>query len=134
MDTKKLKDGISVKELEHFAKKHRFEMFFCLALLLAIFFSFIFFSGWSHIAAGIGSIIGALLSDKIEMLFKKASLFIYKQEDLTQLILGIAGLILSVFLPMVTFLVLGAAGGVYLRGLVVETPSSEKETTLIDKE
>ena len=134
MDTKKLKDGLSVKEIEHFAKKHRFEMFFCLALLLAGFFSFIFFSGWSPVLSAAGGILGILLTEKVEIFFKRASLFIYKQEDITQLILGIAGLVLSIFLPMVTFLVLGTAGGKYLRGLTVETPPAEKETTTIEKE
>ena len=127
MDTKKIKDGVSVKEIEHFAKKHRFEMFFCLALLLASFFSFIFFSGWSPFLAGIGGILGILLSEKVETFFTKASRFICKQEDITQLVLGIAGLVLSVFLPMLTFLVLGAAGGRHLRDLSKGPSTIEQE-------
>ena len=134
MDTKKLKDGVSVKEIEHFAKKHRFEMFFCLALLLARFINFIFLSGWSPILAGIGGILGVLLAEPMENFFKRAAMFIYKQEDITQLVLGIAGLVLSIFLPMITFLILGVAGGKYLRGLVITVPPAEKEPSVIEKD
>lgn len=32
MDGNKIKEGVSVKEIENFAKKHRFEVFFLLSL------------------------------------------------------------------------------------------------------
>lgn len=111
------KDGVSVKEIENFAKKHRFELFLCLSFLLACFFSFVFFAAWSLILAAVGGVLGVLTANKVEAIFKKATQFCMKQEQATQLILGIAGLILSIFLPLITFLVLGAAGGKYLQDL-----------------
>lgn len=111
------KDGVSVKEIENYAKKHRFELFLCLSFLLACFFSFIFFTAWSLILAAAGGILGTLMSYKVEGFAKKTQAFVVKQESMTQMILGIVGLILSIFLPLLIFLVLGAAGGKYLRGL-----------------
>ena len=117
MDTKKMKDGVSVKEIEGFAKKNRFELFFCLALLLSCLFNFVFFTGWSMLFSAAGGILGVLFPKNIEKIFQGASCFFRKQEDLTQLILTIAGLILAIFLPILTFLALGGAGGKYLQGL-----------------
>jgi len=47
MDGKK--EGVSVKEIEEFAKKHRFEVFFCLMFLFACVFGLVgmFRPGWS---------------------------------------------------------------------------------------
>jgi hypothetical protein len=117
MDAKKIKDGVSVKEIEGFAKKHRFELFFCLALLLSCLFNFVFFAGWSFVFAAAGGILGALFPEKVQKIFKISSCFFRKQEDLTQLILTIVGLILSIFLPILTFFILGAAGGKHLQTL-----------------
>lgn len=105
------KEGISVKEIENFAKNNRFKLFLCLAFLLACFFSFVFFSKWSLILAAVGGILGVLMPSKVEGLVEKIRFFCEKQENVTQLILGCVGLILSIFLPFLTFLALGAAGG-----------------------
>ncbi len=115
------KDGVSVKEIENYAKNNRFKLFLCLSFLLACFFSFVFFSAWSIILAAVGSIIGVLMSSKVEAFAKKANAFCEKQETTTQLILGCVALIISVFLPPLTFLTLGAAGGNYLASLKTST-------------
>ncbi|MES2200343.1 MAG: hypothetical protein V4489_09290 [Chlamydiota bacterium] len=117
MDEQKPKTGVSVKEIETFTKKHRFEVFFCLSLILSCFFSFVFFDGWGTVATAVGGILGILFSTKIAELIQRFAMFFNKQEDLTQLILGIAGLVLSVFLPILTFLVIGTCGGIYLHQL-----------------
>ncbi len=111
MDKKKIKEGVSIKEIEGFTKKHRFEVFFCLAFLLSCFFSFVFFSGWNVILMAIGGILGILFPEKIDSGLKRCSSFFLKQEDLTQLVLGIAGLIVAIFLPILTFFTLGLCGG-----------------------
>jgi hypothetical protein len=105
------KEGVSVKEIENFAKKHRFELFVCLSFLLACFFSFVFFSAWSIILAAAGGVIGVLLPSKVDGILQKVRNFCGKQENTTQLVLGIVALILSIFLPPLTFFVLGASGG-----------------------
>lgn len=117
MDEQKQKTGVSVKEIETFTKKHRFEVFFCLSLILSCFFSFVFFDGWSTVLAAAGGILGIIFPVKIAGFIKRFALFFHKQEDLTQLILGIAGLVLSVFLPILTFFILGVCGGIYLEQL-----------------
>jgi len=117
MDEKKTKDGVSIKEIESFAKKHRFELFFSLALLLSCLFNFVFFVGWSMMFGAAGGILGALFPHKIQKIFQSASCFFRKQEEITQLVLTIVGLILAIFLPILTFLVLGAAGGKHLQHL-----------------
>lgn len=116
MEQEKKKEGVSVKEIEEYAKKHRYEVVFILAFVLACFFSFVFFgAGWGIILAAVGGVVGILLPSKAEMFGNKMFAFVRKQEQVTQLILGIVLLIISVFLPFVTFLLLGLFGGVKLR-------------------
>lgn len=105
------KDGISVKEIENFAKNNRFKLFLCLSLLLACFFSFVFFSAWTIILAAVGGILGVLLPSKVDAIFGKIREFCKKQEQATLLILAGVGLVFSIFLPPVIFFILGCAGG-----------------------
>lgn len=117
MNEQKSKSGVSVKEIESFTKKHRFEVFLSLSLVLSCFFSFVFFDGWMPVAGAAGGILGAVFPDKTADLLGRFGRFFQKQEELTQLILGIAGLVLSIFIPILTFFILGAAGGKYLDDL-----------------
>ncbi len=111
------KDGFSVQELENFAKNNRFKLFVCLSLLLACFFSFVFFSFWNVIFIAAGGILGTLFPSKIESLFHKITEFCTKQENATQIVLGSVSLIVAIFLPPLTLLALGLAGGKYLESL-----------------
>lgn len=112
MEDEKKKEGVSVKEIEEYAKKHRYQVVFILAFVLACFFSFFFFgTGWGIILAAIGGIVGVLLPKKMDMISDKIFGFIRKQEQVTQIILGVVLLIISVLLPFVTFLLLGVYGG-----------------------
>jgi hypothetical protein len=111
------KDGVSVKEIEKFAKNNRFKLFLCLSLLLACFFSFVFFAAWNIILSAVGGIAGVLMASKVESFARTVKAFCEKQENMTQLILGCVGLILSMFLPPLIFLALGAAGGRFLESL-----------------
>ncbi len=111
MQNENPKEGISVKEIENFAKHNRFKLFLCLAFLLACFFSFVFFTAWSLILAAVGGILGVLFPVRVEKLIETIRFFCEKQENVTQLILGCVGLILSIFLPLLTFFALGVAGG-----------------------
>ena len=136
MDTKKMKDGVSIKEIEGFAKKNRFELFFCLALLLSCLFNFVFFTGWSMLIAAAGGILGVLFPKNIQKILQGASCFFRKQEDITQLILTIAGLVLAIFLPILTFFVLGGAGGKYLQslGCCCGADKKEQEIEIVEEE
>jgi hypothetical protein len=128
MDGNKLKEGMSVKEIESFAKKHRFEVFFCLAFILACFFSFVMFGpGWAIAAATAGALIGILLSGKVMHMSKMLFNFIFKQEQMTQLVLGIILLILAIFIPPLFFFLLGLHGGKDMNHLAVEISSLHKK-------
>lgn len=111
MNTNKLKDGVSVKEIENFAKKHRFEVFFCVAFVLACFFTFVFFAAWSLIFAVIGAILGVAMASGIDRMIKTMVRFVLKQERTTQIVLAVVGWVLSIFLPPLTFMLIGLAGG-----------------------
>lgn len=111
MDPNKLKEGVSVKEIESFAKKHRFEVFFCLSFVLACFFTFVFFPAWSLVFLSLGAIAGVTMSVTIDKLLKSIMRFVMKQEKTTLLVLAVVSLVLSVFLPPLTFLLVGLSGG-----------------------
>lgn len=121
MDEHKSKEGVSVKEIEEFTKKHRFEVFFCLAFVLAGLFSFVMWgTGWSIMAATIGAVVGILLPGKIAHFSKRVFQFIFKHEQTTQLVLGIVFLILAIFIPPLYFLLLGMHGGKDMRHTSIE--------------
>lgn len=106
------KEGISVKDIENFTRQHRFEVFFCLAFVLAFFFGLIMYGAWwSVLATIVGAIVGMLLPQKTSEFSRKAFAFFQKQEKTVQLILGIVLLILAVFLPPLIFLIIGLHGG-----------------------
>lgn len=122
------KEGVSVKEMEKFAKKHRFEVFFALTFILACFFSFIMWgTGLAITLASVGAILGVIFPARVELICKKAMEFIFKQEDTTQLILGIVVLIIAIFLPPLIFLKLGLHGGKDLFHRAAETYSRLKK-------
>lgn len=112
MENNKPKEGVSLKEIEQFAKKHRFEVFFALLFILACFFSFIMWgTGLAVSLAALGAILGVLFPGKVEFFSKKGMEFVFKQEDTTQIILGVVALIIAIFLPPLIFLKLGVHGG-----------------------
>ncbi len=127
MDGNKPKEGISVKEMEAFAKKHRFEVFFCLAFILACFFTFVMWGpGWSIVTGTVGAIVGVLFGGKVTHFSKMVFTFIFKQEQTTQLVLGIVALILAIFIPPLYFLLLGLHGGKDMHHWAMEIYSSHQ--------
>jgi len=108
------KDGMSVKELEDFAKKHRLEVFFCLLFLLSCVFGvwgFVFKCGWNILGLTVGAILSILMPAKIDGMLKKMMSFAFKQDTTIQLVFGIVSLVLAIFLPIVIFLLVGMYGG-----------------------
>lgn len=112
MDEKK--EGVSVRELEEFAKKHRFEVFFCLLFVLACIFGTwgIFFrTGFNVFALSAGAILSVLLYSKVDTFLRRTMQFIFKQDKTVQIVFGAVALLLAVFLPFVIFFLVGIAGG-----------------------
>jgi membrane associated rhomboid family serine protease len=114
MDIKKpLKEGMTVQEIENIAKKYRFELVFCLSFILAGIFSYLFgLQGWSIFLAVIGGVVGVCLPAHAEKWLGRCFQFLYKQERMTQIIIGIAVLVLSIFISPIIFFVLSILGGV----------------------
>lgn len=108
----KKKEGVSVKELEGYAKKHRFEIFFCLLFILASLFTLVFWGPTLSIfLAGIGGIVSVFMANQIEGLQKKMATALFTKEGTTQLIVGIAALIVAIFLAPIIFLAIGLHAG-----------------------
>ena len=122
MDKNKLKEGLSVKEIENFTKKHRFEVFFCIAFVFACFFSFFIFSpGWGIFCATVGAIIGLTMTDKVGNFARIVFRFVNKQETTIQIIMGVAGLLVAIFLSPLVFFFLGIHGGKSIHQSLNET-------------
>ena len=110
------KGGMSVREIEGYAKKHRLEIFFCLLFVFASLFTLVFWGALiSILLAGLGGILGALFPSKVASFSKKASSFINKHDKTTQVIIGIAILAIAIFVAPLIFLITGLQGG---RGLI----------------
>ena len=126
-DEKKQKDGISVREIESFAKKHRLEVFFCVAFILACFFTFVMWgAAWSIIAITVGGILGVLFSGKVQHFSQTVFRFLFRQEPSTQLVLAIVSWILAIFIPPLVFLLLGLHGGKDMHHIASEIYSQHK--------
>ncbi len=112
MDGNKSKEGMSVKEIEEYAKKHRYEVFFCLLLVVSgIATMFKMWPRWSVLFAAAGGIVAVLLSAKVEMLLKKAFSFVFERDKTIQIVFGLFALIIAIFLPPIIFLMVGLFGG-----------------------
>lgn len=108
----KKKDGVSVKELEGYAKKHRFEIFFCILFILASLFTLVFWgSTLSIFLAGIGGIISIFLPTQIENFSRKMAHTVFSKEGTMQLIIAIVALIVAIFLAPLIFLIVGLHAG-----------------------
>lgn len=119
MEQNEKKDGMSVRQIEGYAKKHRFEIFFCLLYIFASLFTLIFWGATiSVFLTGLGGILGALFPDKVSMSSKKVTSFISKHDKTTQVIIGIAVLAVAIFAAPLIFLLTGLQGG---RGLVADS-------------
>ena len=112
--TEKLKEGVSVHEIEQFARKHTTEVFTVLALLIgAISSTFHFFTGpgLTIMLAAIGAVLGIFFPAPVERGLKQLYSFTYKQEKTTQLVLGAVKIVIAIFVPFILFGVIGLLAG-----------------------
>jgi hypothetical protein len=112
--TEKLKEGVSVHEIEQFARKHTTEVFTVLALIIgAISSAFNFFTGpgMTIILTAIGAILGIFFPIAVEKGLKQFYTFTYKQEKTTQMILGAVKLVVAIFIPFILFGLVGLLAG-----------------------
>ena len=112
--TEKLKEGVSVQELEEFARKHTTEVFSVLAIIIgSISSAFDFFNGpgWTIICMAIGTIVAIFFPAPVERSLKQVYSFTFKQEKTTEMIIGGVMLVISLFLPFLFFAFLGLLAG-----------------------
>lgn len=112
--TEKLKEGVSVQELEDFARKHSVEVFTVAALSIACISSiFNFFTGpsWTILFLTIGMILGIFFPTPVDKGLKQLSDFMFKQEKSTRFILGAVKVVLAIFIPFVLFAAVGLLAG-----------------------
>lgn len=81
---------------------------------------------WTIIAATVGAVIGVLQPAKVGGLMTKTLQFIFKQEQTTQLVLGVVGLILAIFIPPLIFLLMGLHGGKDMHRMATEIGSQNR--------
>lgn len=112
--TKKFKEGVTVREIEEFARKHTTEVFTVLALIIgAISSSWGFFTGpkLTILFVALGAILGIFFPVPTEKGLKQLYGFTYKQEKTTQLVLGIVKIVVGLFIPFILFGIFGLLSG-----------------------
>ncbi len=117
--------GVSVREIEEFTKKHRFEVVICLMFfLIAIFGSFgTFGPRFNLYSLCIGGMLGVFVLDKFDHLLHSFFKFIFKQEKVVQIILAVSILLLTVVFTFIPVFLLGFLGGKLLYKHLMETSS-----------
>ncbi len=135
----KFKEGISVKELENFARKHVSEVFSILALILAAFSSmFDFFTGplMSIAFATLGAIVSIAFVDKTTQFVKKISVYLFRQDKKGQYIIGAIRIVIALFLPFIIFAEIGILAGIsfqyipkYLLGMNKENAPKKESSS-----
>src|SRR3989344_7332703 len=96
----KLKEGVSVHELEGFASKHTTEVFSVLAIVVgAISSSFDFFTGpkLTILFLALGALVAIFLPTPTEKGLKQLYGFISKQEKMTEILLGVVKIVIAIF-------------------------------------
>jgi hypothetical protein len=111
---KKLKEGLSIQELESLTRKYLHEMLFILAIFIASISSiFDFFIGpmWTLTFLGLSSMISVAFPEASSKILKAIYHFYHKQERTIQIIIGSVRIIFALFLPFVLFIELGILAG-----------------------
>ena len=130
----KLKEGVSVDELEGFARKHTTEVFSVLALIIAtISSSFDYFTGpkITIFFLSIGTLLAIFFPSPIERGLKQLYTFTFKQEKMTEIILGCVKIVVSIFIPFLYFGLVGLLAGssyhYYIRHAQIINDNKPKE-------
>lgn len=110
----KIKEGVSVQEVEDFARKYTTEVFSVLAILIGSISSmYNFFTGPKLTIAliAIGVILGVFFPAPVEKGLKQFYSFSFKQEKTTQMILGLVKVVVGLFIPFFLFGFMGLLAG-----------------------
>lgn len=113
--SEKIKEGVSVHELETFARKYTIETFVILAIIIASIsgsLGFFYHAGWSLALAGIGAIISIAFPEKVIKLEGFYYNFIIKQEKIAQIAIGVVQIVIALFVPFILFAQIGLLSGI----------------------
>lgn len=129
----KLKEGVSVHEVEEFARKYTLEVFLVLAVVVgAISSAFDFFTGpgLTLLFTAAGLVSAVFFPHSAEDWLKQLYSFSLKQEKSTQMILGSVKVIIGIFVPFILFGIVGLlAGSAYHHFTRQFQMSGEKKST-----
>lgn len=132
--TDKLKEGVSVKEIEEFTRKHTTEVFSILAILIATVSScWDFFTGpkLTIFFVALGCVVAILFPVQIERGLKQLYNFAFKQEKTTQMIIGAVKIVVAIFIPFLIFGIVGLLAGssyhYYVRQAQILTQNQPKK-------
>jgi len=114
----KIKEGVSVQDLESYAKKYSTEVFLIIAVVLAVIFSIFNWSftgsNWGIFLAGIGALCGLLISGPVQPLLEKGLGFTQKKDKTTQIMVGVIRILVAIIIPALIFGMFGLVAGVTL--------------------
>jgi hypothetical protein len=130
----KIKEGVSVQELESLARKYTTEVFLILSIFVASIssiFNFFTAAGWSIAFAGLGAIVSLAIPEAIMNFHKKLLKFFFKQEKVIQITIGVVRIVVGLFVPFIIFaemgLLAGSAFHFFSKQIHGETPPTEKK-------
>lgn len=131
----KLKEGVSVQEIQGFAGKHTTEVFSILALIIAAVSSgFDYFTGpkMTLFFLTVGMLVAIFLPVTVEKWLKHLYSFTFKQEKMTEIILGVVKIIVAIFIPFLYFGLVGLLAGssyrYYVRHAQIMTENTPRES------
>ena len=133
----KIKEGVSVQELETFARKYTVEAFFILAIIIgsiSSIFGFFTGAGWSIAFAGLGAIASVAFPESIIKFEKTYYAFVAKYEKTTQIAVGIIWLVIALFVPFILFAQIGLLSGIAFHHLSHKTAVKGKKEEESPKE
>jgi hypothetical protein len=110
----KIKEGVSVQEVEDFARKYATETFSALAIVIGSISSMYgFFTGpkMTIVFIAVGVVLGVFFPAPVDRGLKQFYSFSYKQEKTTQMILGLVKVVVGLFIPFVLFGFVGLLAG-----------------------
>lgn len=110
----KIKEGVSVQEVEDFARKYTTEVFSVLAIIIGSISSmYSFFTGAKMTIAfiAIGVVVAIFYPAPVEKGLKQFYSFAFKQEKTTQMILGLVKIVVGLFIPFILFGFVGLLAG-----------------------
>jgi hypothetical protein len=115
---KKKIEGVSVQDLESYAKKYSTEVFLIIAIVLAMIFSIFDWSftgaNWGVFLAGVGALCGLLAPEQVNSFIEKALGFTTKKDKTTQIMVGVIRILVAIIVPAVIFGIFGLVAGTTL--------------------